>query len=94
MQSTPPGNPDHAHTSTLSFEEALIGLEEVVARLESGALTLEVTIATFRQGSELAAQCQRIIAGAELRITELAGEPAQGPTARQAANQIADLANS
>ncbi len=55
----------------LSFEQALTRLQEMVGELEGGGLTLEETIATFQQGSELASHCQRMIANAELRITEL-----------------------
>ncbi len=56
---------------SLSFEQALTSLQEIVAQLESGALTLEQTIVAFREGSDLAAHCQRLIADAELRITTI-----------------------
>lgn len=55
----------------LSFEQALANLQDIVAQLEGGALSLEETIGAFRQGSELAAHCQQLIADAELRITKL-----------------------
>jgi exodeoxyribonuclease VII small subunit len=55
----------------LSFEEALEQLQSIVARLEAGEATLEDTIGDFRRGTELASYCQRLIADAELRITEL-----------------------
>jgi exodeoxyribonuclease VII small subunit len=60
----------------MSFEQALTSLQDIVAQLEGGALTLEETIAVFRQGSELASRCHQMIADAELRITKLA-EPAE-----------------
>lgn len=56
---------------TLSFEDALLQLQQLVSRLEEGERTLEETIGDFRHGSELAAHCQRLITEAELRITEL-----------------------
>lgn len=55
----------------LSFEEALTSLQDIVSQLEDGALSLEDTIRAFRQGSDLASHCQRLIADAELRITKL-----------------------
>jgi exodeoxyribonuclease VII small subunit len=59
------------HPDTLSFEEALAQLQEVVGRLESANLSLEETIDEFRRGTELAAFCQRLISEAELKVTEL-----------------------
>jgi exodeoxyribonuclease VII small subunit len=69
-------------TTELTFEKALTSLQETVERLESGDLSLDATIDDFRHATELASLCQRMIAEAELRITELAetGEQAQ-PTA-------------
>lgn len=55
----------------LSFEDALTQLQEIVTRLESANLSLDQTITDFRQGTELAAHCQQLIANAELKVTEL-----------------------
>lgn len=55
----------------LSFEAALTQLQELVLRLESAPLSLDETIADFRQGTELATYCQKLIADAELKVTEL-----------------------
>ena len=55
----------------LSFEQALTSLQDIVAQLEGGTLSLEETIGAFRQGSEFAVHCQQLIADAELRITRL-----------------------
>jgi exodeoxyribonuclease VII small subunit len=56
---------------SLSFEEALSQLQDVVSRLESANLSLDQTIDDFRRGTELAAYCQQLIADAELKVTEL-----------------------
>lgn len=61
-----------SNAASLPFEEALTSLQDVVARLEGGNLTLDETIASFKQGSELAARCQKLISEAELRVTEVA----------------------
>lgn len=74
MPPTPSRIPADRDSSNLSFEAALADLKDVVARLESGDLTLEETISTFGKGSELAAHCQKMIAEAELRVTELAND--------------------
>lgn len=57
--------------TSLSFEDALSQLQEIVVQLESGSLTLDQSIATFRLGSDLAAHCQHLITEAELRVSEL-----------------------
>jgi exodeoxyribonuclease VII small subunit len=59
-------------TTALSFEEALSQLQQHVLDLESGTLSLDETIGAFRNATELATTCQRMIDEAELRITQLA----------------------
>lgn len=63
----------------LSFERALTRLQDIVTQLEEGSLTLEESIASFRQGAELASYCQRMIASAELKITTLSEEDVADP---------------
>lgn len=55
----------------LSFEEAYSQLEEVVAKLESGEMTLEESVGLFEQGKQLAAHCQSLLDKAELRVKKL-----------------------
>ncbi len=57
------------------FEEAMAELEEVVARLEEGDLTLEETLALYERGQELAALCARLLDEAELRLEQLRAAP-------------------
>lgn len=85
MQSPSPSATSPNKMPEMSFEQALTRLQDIVAQLEGGALTLEETIAVFRQGSELASRCQHLIADAELRITKLA-EPAEDELTDPAAN--------
>lgn len=54
-----------------SFEEALEELEQAVARLEQGGLTLEEALALFERGIELAALCEKALDEAELRLEKL-----------------------
>ncbi len=56
---------------TLTFEDALARLEQIVNRLEEGDLTLEDSVAMFEQGQELTAFCQNLLDGAELRVQQL-----------------------
>jgi exodeoxyribonuclease VII small subunit len=55
----------------LSFETALQELEEVVARLEVGELTLEESLALFERGQKLTDHCNRLLDQARLRVEQL-----------------------
>lgn len=85
----PPSNqPSPAPTTAPTFEDALARLQEMVTRLEGGALTLDETIAGFREATELAGLCQRMIAEAELRITELAESDEAGESPAASFTQV------
>jgi exodeoxyribonuclease VII small subunit len=59
-----------------TYEQLYTQLQEVVARLEQGELPLEETLSLYEQGVRLAASCQRLLDGAELRVQALmSGEP-------------------
>jgi exodeoxyribonuclease VII small subunit len=55
----------------LAFEEALGQLDEAVAALESGDLTLEDALRVFEEGVRLTQRCQEALDNAELRIQRL-----------------------
>jgi exodeoxyribonuclease VII small subunit len=57
--------------SELSFETAYAELETIVAKLESGELTLEDSVRLFERGRELSEHCQKILDESELRINQL-----------------------
>lgn len=61
-----------------TFEAALQELEEVIARLETGGLTLEETVALYERGQKLVAQCNAALDQAELRLRELRPAPGGG----------------
>ncbi len=55
----------------LSFEEALQELEQTVAALESGNLTLDGSLALFERGQFLATYCGHLLDRAQIRIEQL-----------------------
>ncbi len=65
-----------AEPPALSFEAARDELMEVVARLESGAPTLEESLTLWERGEELAAICQQWLDGARARLADKAPETA------------------
>lgn len=54
-----------------TFEQLYARLEERVAKLEQGGLSLEDAIAVYEEGMTLARQCQERLDEAELKITKL-----------------------
>jgi len=57
-----------------TFEKALAELEKIVARMESGELSLEDALATHKRGLELARFCQQKLEAAQAQIKVLEGE--------------------
>jgi len=55
----------------LDFETALAQLEELVAKMESGALPLEESLVAYRRGVSLTRVCQERLAQAEQQISVL-----------------------
>jgi exodeoxyribonuclease VII small subunit len=80
-QSSPnQADPDQASTSAsaepapsdefaqLSYEQARDALIDVVKRLESGAETLEESLALWERGEALARHCEQWLVGAQARL--------------------------
>jgi exodeoxyribonuclease VII small subunit len=61
-------------TSEPTFEKALAELEKIVARMESGELSLEEALATHKRGIELARLCQQKLEAAQQQVKVLEGE--------------------
>ena len=57
-----------------SFEKALAELEKIVARMESGDLSLEQALAAHKRGLELARFCQQKLEAAQQQVKVLEGE--------------------
>lgn len=66
--------------STLSFEEAMKQLEEVVRALESGNVELEKSIALYEEGAKLKAHCERKLKEAEEKVAKITLGPDGQPT--------------
>ncbi len=55
----------------LPYEEAFEELQSVVAKLETGELPLEESLALFERGQALSNRCSALLEDAELKLTEL-----------------------
>lgn len=63
-----------APQSPRSFEDAIGELESIVQRMESGALSLEDSLAAYRRGAELATFCRKALSSVEQQVRLLEGE--------------------
>lgn len=55
----------------LKFEDALQQLDDIVEKLESGSLSLEDSLKTFEQGTQLSQFCQQKLKEAEGKVEVL-----------------------
>jgi len=60
-----------ADTNELSFEQALEQLTRLVAKLESGELPLEESVAAFETGVKLSRRCEALLDQADQRLQVL-----------------------
>ena len=60
-----------AEVESLSFDDAFSELGHVVAALEAGSQSLEETIAAYERAVALQGRCERLLAAAELRVSQL-----------------------
>ncbi len=58
----------------LTFEEALLELEEIVSALEGEQNKLEEAIGLFERGQTLAARCGVLLEAAELKVKQVVGD--------------------
>lgn len=58
----------------MTFEEALGQLEAAVSSLEKGEMSLEESLKVYEKGVSLAAFCEKTLAAAKLKLSELQPE--------------------
>jgi exodeoxyribonuclease VII small subunit len=75
-----------------NYEAAVAELEELVARMEGGALSLEASLAAYRRGAALVAFCQQQLEKVEQQVRVLDGETLKPlPTGTASAESGDDL---
>lgn len=70
--------------ATLSFEQALAELEQIVTRLESGQAPLEDSIRMYERGAALKAHCEARLDAARLRVEKIVMSAGGGVTVEPA----------
>lgn len=58
----------------LTYEEALVELESIVATLEDEQSQLEEAIKLFERGQALASRCGVLLEAAQLKVKQMAGD--------------------
>ncbi len=66
--------PDTASDQTPSFEQAMTELEQLVAKMENGELTLEQSLQAYERGALLVKNCQQALAKVEAQVKVLEGD--------------------
>jgi exodeoxyribonuclease VII small subunit len=69
---------DNADLATLSFEQALAELDQIVQRLEGGRVALEDSIDLYARGSALKRHCEAKLKSAQERIDRIVLGPDGG----------------
>ena len=64
---------------TMSFEEALGRLEEIVRHLEKGDLPLNDSLVLYEEGTGLIASCSKMLDEAEQKVVKLRKGPDRSP---------------
>ena len=59
---------------TLSYEQAMAEMEEIIQKMESDQLSLDEALAFFERGQALAKRCADLLNQAELKVRQLTGQ--------------------
>jgi exodeoxyribonuclease VII small subunit len=60
-----------ANIAVMSFEEALVELEQIVRRLEGGQVKLDEAILSYERGAQLKQHCERKLNEAQQRVDRI-----------------------
>ena len=64
---------------SVTFEESMTRLDEIVKALEAGDVPLEESMKLFEEGTRLAASCSALLDTAELKVSKLMAGPDGSP---------------
>jgi exodeoxyribonuclease VII small subunit len=60
-----------ADIAAMTFEEALVELEQIVRRLEGGQVKLDEAIRSYERGAQLKQHCERKLNEAQQRVDHI-----------------------
>ena len=73
---------------SVTFEESMLRLDEIVKALEKGDVALEESLKLFEEGTKLAAKCSSLLETAELKVTKLMKGPDGAPVEQEFTDEI------
>ena len=79
--------PKAADIASMSFEDALRELEQIVHKLEAGDVPLEDSIRIYERGAALKAHCETKLKEAELKVEKIVLGP-DGPKGVERADDL------
>lgn len=53
---------------TMSFEESMQRLEQIIRAMERGEVPLEESLKLFQEGTQLVASCEQLLENAQLQV--------------------------
>ena len=56
---------------SMTFEQSVTRLEEIVRQMENGDVALEEALKLFEEGTALAASCNKLLDNAELKVLQM-----------------------
>ena len=65
--------------ANMTFEQQIVRLEQIVAKLERGEVALAESLALFEEGTRLAAACSQQLRQAEQQVVRLTTGPDGAP---------------
>ncbi len=65
--------------ANMTFEQQIVRLEQIVAKLERGEVALAESLALFEEGTRLAAACSQQLRQAEQQVVRLTKGPDGAP---------------
>ncbi|KWV92861.1 exodeoxyribonuclease VII small subunit [Erythrobacter sp. YT30] len=71
---------DDGEIEKLSFEDALVALEQIVQQLERGDVPLDKSIELYERGEKLREACQKRLDAAQARIEKIVTGPGGAPS--------------
>ena len=70
----------NADITKLTFEKALAELEQIVQKLEGGAVPLEESVTIYERGEALKRRCEELLRAAEARVEKITLDATGKPT--------------
>ena len=71
-------------TKPVQFEKSILALEQVVAALEKGDVSLDDALKQFEKGIQLTRTCQTLLTDAEKKVEQLMNQNSPGESSTDA----------